>query len=67
MQDPYVVIGEIEVRPWPLSTTCILLGSTNDKFKKIQLIEDDHEIAALISVELVDRGYEAHVSTYSRT
>jgi DNA-binding NarL/FixJ family response regulator len=30
--------------------------------KKIQLIEDDHEIAALISTELVDRGYEVIVS-----
>jgi DNA-binding NarL/FixJ family response regulator len=30
--------------------------------KKIQLIEDDHEIAALISIELVDRGYEVIVS-----
>jgi DNA-binding NarL/FixJ family response regulator len=29
---------------------------------KIQLIEDDHEIAALISTELVDRGYEVIVS-----
>jgi DNA-binding NarL/FixJ family response regulator len=30
--------------------------------KKIQLIEDEHEIAALISGELVDRGYEVIVS-----
>jgi hypothetical protein len=30
--------------------------------KKIQLIEDEPEIAALISVELVDRGYEVIVS-----
>jgi DNA-binding NarL/FixJ family response regulator len=30
--------------------------------KKIQLIEDDHEIAALISADLVDRGYEVIVS-----
>jgi DNA-binding NarL/FixJ family response regulator len=31
-------------------------------FKKIQLIEDDPEIAALIRAELVDRGYEVIVS-----
>jgi DNA-binding NarL/FixJ family response regulator len=30
--------------------------------KKIQLIEDDHEIAALIGAELIDRGYEVNVS-----
>jgi DNA-binding NarL/FixJ family response regulator len=30
--------------------------------KKIQLIEDDHEIAALIGAELIDRGYEVSVS-----
>jgi DNA-binding NarL/FixJ family response regulator len=30
--------------------------------KKILLIEDDHEIAALIGAELVDRGYQVSVS-----
>jgi DNA-binding NarL/FixJ family response regulator len=30
--------------------------------KKLQLIEDDHEIAALISAELNDRGYQVSVS-----
>lgn len=33
-----------------------------DSTKKIQLIEDDHEIAALIAGELIDREFEVFIS-----